>query len=374
MSNVRGNRTRRLIASFGPLLLLPVLLIALLAAAGLVRVRAGARQDPTVALAAGPANATILHVRATHTVTGAKGTPTTLLEAWLDRATNEGKIVETTTAGTVKRIESFSGGTYTLYLGDARHAVIRRGLRPNGPYTEQIRDELLRYQVSLDRGVGQAIGSGQTGGRASNRVRLEIEGVAVLADIDPNTGLTLREEMSQPGGAREIRDTTYSVVESVARTDLTVNSFQPELPANISREEYADDQGAVLASGAGVSYAVYAAPSSIGSPVASFHRASGGPSVPTSDTYYLIYSTADGEVQVLSGLPPDTAAKQAKDPLPANTTQAVEIAGVTWEVGGSGGKVQAHATLDDAYVTIYAPNQATFERVVRGLQRLRPKG
>lgn len=194
MSRERRDRTRHLIASYGPLLLLPVLLIALLAAAGLARERAGALQDPAVALAAGPANATVLHVRATHTVTGAKGAPPTLLEAWLDRATNEGKIVETATDGTVKRIESFSDGTYTLYLGDARHAVIRRGLRPNGPYTGQIRDELLRYQVSLERGVGQI------DGRVSNRVRLEIEGVAVLADIDPNTGLTLREELSQPGG------------------------------------------------------------------------------------------------------------------------------------------------------------------------------
>lgn len=60
--------------------------------------------------------------------------------------------------------------------------------------------------------------------------------------------------------------------------------------------------------------------------------------------------------------------------MPTNTTRAVSIAGVTWALAGSGGGVEARATLNDAYVTIFAPNQATFERVAQGLQRLKPKG
>jgi hypothetical protein len=374
MDEATGSRTRRPTGFFGPLLVLSALLVALLAIAGLDRLRVGARPGSVAALAASPVDTTVLHIQATRVVTGARGDTLTSLEAWLDKTTGEGKIIETAADGTVKRIESFSDGTYTLYLGDARHVVIRSGLRPNGPYTGQVRAELLRYQVSLERGVGQLVGAGQIGGRATKRIRLEINGVPVVADVDPDTGLTLREEVSQPGGAREIRDTTYSAVQSVARADLGAHSFQPELPAGVSREEYADDQGGVPASAAGVSYAVYAAPLSAGLPAASFRRASGGPAVPTSDTYYLIYQTPEGEVQVLSSLPPDPAAKQAKGPLPTNATRPVAIGGTTWEVATSGTGIQARATLDDAYVTIFAPNQATFERIAQGLRRLKPKG
>ena len=323
----RGRSRLQLLApSLGALALLAFLVGGGVAAAGLVSARSQALTEAGPAVAAGPGEATVLHLRGTRNDTAARANGPITLEAWLDEATNEGKIVETAPDGTVRRVASFSGDTYVLYLGDAQHAVIRRGFGPDSPFATGIRDEVRRYQSSVEPGA-------------------------------------------------------YTTVERVSRAGLPADVFRVELPPGSMREEYTEGQpgnaGGGAASLAGLPYAVYAAPTSFGTPVAAFRRASTAPAGgPRSDSYYLIYRTAVGEVQVLSGLPPDAPAGDVKpgqgkkDLMVGNRPEIVQVAGVSWEVASSPRGVQGRANLGDAYVTIYAPDQAVFERVAASLVRL----
>ena len=160
-------------------------------------------------------------------------------------------------------------------------------------------------------------------------------------------------------------------MERVSRSSLPADVLQLNLPPGTSREEYTEDPvGHADPGTTGLPYAVYAAPASAGAPVAVFRRTSTAPNGLSSDVYYLIYRTPDGEVQVLSGLRPDTPAGQGKkDPMDGNRSPMIQIAGISWEVATSSREVQGKADLGDAFVTIYAPNQATFERIAASLVR-----
>lgn len=129
-------------------------------------------------------------------------------------------------------------------------------------------------------------------------------------------------------------------------------------------------------------YAVYAAPNSEGAPSWANRTVSpGGPSAvpPPQDTTYLIYCDArcrrGSEVQILSE-PPDGALRPRSSggkpppPDPASFT----LGEIIWhaEVVPSPQVVRftASTNLGDAYVTIHAPDRATFERVALELRRI----
>lgn len=372
--NDRGrSRSQLLATSLGALTILAVMVAAAVAVGGLFRAGAQARTRAERAGAGGPAATEVLHLRGARSDAGGRAAMPTLVEAWLDETTHEGKIIETGPDGVIRRIVSFSGDTHVLYLGDAHHAVIRQGLGPNSPIATSVRDELLRYHVSVQRGAGRVIGSGRVGERHTHHVQIEVDGKPVVAEVDQATGLALREEATQSNGERSTRETTYSTVERVSRAGLPADVFQVKLPPGTTREEYTEGptHRVDTTSPAGLPYAVYAAPASVGASVAAFRRASTAPNGFSSDVYYLIYRTPDGEVQVLSGLPPAAPTGSGKgDPMDGNRPQTIQIAGVNWEVAASAREVQGRATLGDAYVTIYAPNQAVFERVAASLVRL----
>ncbi len=352
-----------------------LVLLAVVSAATVGALRAGSRAvtGSGDAAAARPADATVLQVQATRSERGAGANASIRVEAWLDEVTNEGKIVETAPDGTLRRIESLSAGTYVLYLGDARHAVIRRGIGPTSPYATRIRTQLFLYRTATERGTGQVVGNGRIGEQPTDRIQLANESAPVVADVDQTTGLALREELGQPGGARQTRETMYNRVAHVSRGSLPPGAFEVELPAGLGREEYTEGPaGNARTSPAGLPYAVYAAPASAGAPVAAFQRASTMPGGPSSNTYYLIYQTRDGEVSVMSSLPPDLARQEGKGQAPDSQSQSTQVGGASWEVRPTSRGFQGSAHLADAYVTVHAPNQAVFERVVTSLQRLNP--
>ncbi len=149
----------------------------------------------------------------------------------------------------------------------------------------------------------------------------------------------------------------------------------PAEPRRYSEEE-------VRAAAAGLSFTVYAAPSSEGAPTAALWRAFAPPGLGPTETFTLIYCDRrcrrSRKVTIISAPPESGSAPRQTggttartDPLPP--TRPVEVAGVVWQVMGSGpepGQVSARANLGDAYVTIHAPNQAHFERVAASLRRV----
>lgn len=359
-----AHSARTILAGLGSLALAAVVGLG---AAGLFHAGAGA----TRAGVAAPANTTILHVRGARTEPGARAHPTVTLEAWLDEATNEGKIVQTTPDGAVFDIEAVDHGTYVHYLADARHAVIRNNIAPGSSSATRLRTELFLYQDAVGRGRGQIVGQGRIGARATNRVRLALDGQPVVGEVDQATGLALHEEFGPPGAGQQTRETTYGTVEHLSRASLAPGTFQVALPADAAREEYTERRGDELSSVPnGLPYAVYAAPPDAGTPTSAFHRTSLAPGVMPSDTYYLIYRTPDGEVQVLSGLPPDAAALQGKPGAPLRHPQRLSIGGIGWEAEAAGSGFQGSAQLGNTYVTIFAPNRAVFEHVAGALRLL----
>lgn len=324
-------------------------------------------------ISGGSAEAPILHLRASRIMSGAKGSSAVQIEAWLDENTKESKLVETAGDGTLRRVETFSRNSYMLYLGDANHVVIRRGLNDKSPFVNQIHDDLFRYSTSLQRGAGQVVSTGYIGDKAIKRVRVTINNMEVLADIAADTGLTLREEMTGPGGTRESRETVYTTAEYVSHASLGDAAFLFTPPANSSREEYQEDQPSRVGENAtGLPYKVYAAPVSLGVPTTSFRRASEVPGKAAADVYYLIYSTSEGVVQILSSLPPDATSKQDKGPLPNKPGQLVQIGEEVWEIAPNGSGIQGRTVIADTYITIYAPSQASFALVARGLRIIEP--
>lgn len=348
--------------------LLALLVTVLAATAGLLQMRSRAIGRLDTASAARPDGATVLHARAVRTGPNTNDT----LEAWLDLATGEGKIVEAAPDGTVRRVVAVVNNTHTLYLADRRHAVIRQGFGPNSPHAGGIRDELLGARRAADQGKARVIGSSSTGGRATDRVQTVAQGGVLRVDIDRATGLVLREEMITPGSPPQIRETSYSVIEHLGRTSLPMDTFAVSLPGDIGREEYTDgDPNNPQASSAGLPYAVYALPAATGVPVAAFRIASTTNGLPPRDGYYLIYNSADGQIQVVSGLAPNRLIHlDGGKPVPLTQSQTVQFAGVAWEVQSSGEQFQASAQLAEAFVAIHAPSRAAFERVAASLQRL----
>lgn len=335
----------------------------------------GARTAPGSADASGgqPENAAVLHLRAMRSGAGAGES----LEAWLDLATNEGKIVETGPDGAVRRVTAVSNGVHTLYLADRGHAVIRRGFGPASPHAGRIRDELFGARRAAEQGNARVVGAGRVGDRVTDRIQVAAEGSTRTIDIDRETGLVLREEMSTPGGRLEVRETAYPLREHVSRASLPAGAFEVVLPADIGREEYTEsDPGDAPAGSAEVPYAVYGASAGLGAPTHAFRRFSTtriahGP--PPSDAYYLMYHSADGQVWVRSSSP-DPATRQAPrggKPEPARHEESLEVANAAWSVQVTSPTLfQASANLGDAYVTVGAPNRAAFERVAASLRRL----
>lgn len=368
-------RIRLLTAPLGPLTLLVFLAAVILAVAVVFRAApTPSRVEARRAVAGRPVASAVVHIQATRSEPGAGARANTVLEAWLDEATNEGKVVEAAPDGTVRRVESFADGTYTLYLADARHAVIRRGIGPNSPHATRIRTQLYLYRMATERGQARVIGNGRVGERATDRIQFEAGGMPIVADVDRVTGLALREELGPLDGARHVRETSYSKVAHISRASLPAKAFAVDLPPGTGREEYTERQGdSIRTDPIDGAYAVYALPARAGAPVAAFRRASAAPDGgPANDVYYLVYQTAGGEIQVVSSLPPDAAVRQGKGPLPTSRPQMVQIASVTWEAEPSGRGFQGSAYLGDAYVTIFAPDRATFERTAASLERLDP--
>ncbi|MER3448134.1 MAG: hypothetical protein C4294_20215 [Nitrospiraceae bacterium] len=313
-------------------------------------------------------NTTVLHLQSTQRGGGADVS----IEAWLDLANNEGKIVETASNGTLRRVELVANDTYIQYLAEANHAVIRRGLNPTSPFATVIRNQLFAPRIAAERGQAQVLGTGNIAGRVTDRLQLNFDDNPVIVDLDKTTGLTLRTEIKRPGLAPQTIETSYNLIEYVRRSDVPPKVFQLDLPANITREEYTEG---LLQSGltSGLGYAVYAAPSSEGAPIASFRRFSTARGQASSDNVYMIYRGLDGEIQVISGLPPDLTAIQAsgRSPILAGNREKLELGGNVWELEReNSGQVNARATLSDTYVTIHTPNRVVLERVAAGLQRL----
>ncbi len=205
-----------------------------------------------------------------------------MIEAWLDLATHEGMILQSSADGQLRRALLVAGDTYTQYLADANHVLVRQGFSNSSPFATRVRDELLTYRVAADHGTAERIGSGFVQGRVTDRIRRtlgasESNGFPiVVADVDRETGLVLREEaIMDEGGPPVVTETTYSVIELIDRSALPMDILQLRVPADASREEYVEDGPSAAPSRP--AYAVYAVPASEGSPVAQFRRTSTTP-------------------------------------------------------------------------------------------------
>ncbi|MFN8517589.1 MAG: hypothetical protein U0841_34475, partial [Chloroflexia bacterium] len=131
----------------------------------------------------------------------------------------------------------------------------------------------------------------------------------------------------------------------------------------------------------GVPYAVYAAPAAAGRPQGAQREVSSPPSasgMPPRDAFYLIYCDERcrraSRVQVISE-PPDAASRpRSTGGKPPPETASFQFGGFTWTTYDltpeSAGSVSASASLGDAYVTVHAPDRATFEQIVLGLRRI----
>ena len=151
------------------------------------------------------------------------------------------------------------------------------------------------------------------------------------------------------------------------------------VPHPIEPRRYSEED--VRVATAALGYAVYAA-SGEGAPNAALRSTSAPPGLGPTETFTLIYCDErcrrSSKVQILSA-PPEygLAARQrggtASKPLPIPQIEPVEIAGVIWQIEGTGpraGTVTADAILGDAYVQISAPDRAHFERVAASLRRI----
>lgn len=316
-----------------------------------------------------PGNTTVLHIQAIRRGPGADAS----LEAWLDLANYEGKIVEIALDGTVRRVKLVANNAYVLYLPQTRHAVIRRGFPSTSPFATSIRDELLSPRIAAERGVAQLVGTGMIGNRSTDRIQFSLDGIPVIADVDKQTGLMLRVENTASGHfPQQVIEITYPVVEYIRHLDVPQAVFQIDLPSDIEREEYTEGMPQTL--GSRLSYAIYMAPASEGKPITAFRRFSTLRGQVSSDAFYLIYRTAVGELQVISSLPPDPATRQVpgRGPIPTGQTKTIKIGNIVWEAEATPGQFRAAANLGDAYVTIFTPNQEIFERVAASLQQLKP--
>ena len=292
-------------------------------------------------------------------------------EAWLDLASYEGKIVEMSTNGTVRRVSFFVNDTYINYLIDANTAIIRHNINSGSPQATYIRDELLFYRVAVERGVARVVNSGRINNRTTDVIKMSIEGAEIVANVDRETGLVLSQEISSPGQLTQMIETTYSVIEYLARLQVSDETFQLDLPAHINREEYYEVSGSEV-NAPTLSYAVYAAPDTIGELIAEFRRLSTSDGV-LSDAYYMIYRSEGGEVQVISSLPPDPKIlEQQPSPLElSDVPKIMQIEGIQWEITSKSTLVRANATLDSTFVTIFAQDQQTLEKVAASLQRVK---
>ncbi len=315
-----------------------------------------------------PDNPAVLHVQGQSTGAGTDGT----IEAWINLTNNEGKIVKTAPDGTLSHVEAVVGDTHTSYLADHRYVVIRRGFDATSPQAASIRNRLLGVGDAIERGGVQRIGTGQVAGRPTERAKFSIEGTPIVVDVDQATGLMLRAEAPLPGGSTEVTETTYNVIEYLDRSTLPQTLFQVDLPPDIGREEYTE--GDPQAVSAELPYAVYAAPSSEGKPSAAFRYFSISAQSPTgsakspTDRVYLIYQEPEGESGVISSLPPSQSA--TGKPIISHTEKR-QLAGRVWEVEDHPTTFLASAELNGSYVTVYAPNQAAFERIAGSLQRVK---
>lgn len=329
------------------------------------------------ALAAGltsPApGSTVLHFTASRT-----GEPSSAkVEVWLDLSTGEGKRVASRADGSATLVEGIAAGVSTLHVpreGSPGFAVIRRGIAPGTPASQQLRDRVFMYRTALERGVARSVGTGRVDGRATERVEFQIEGQPIIADLDQETGLPLREEMPSPDGGSRVIETTYHAIEHVPRSRVPASVFTVELPEGVHREEYTEGPPASRPSDtAPLPYAVYGVPS-LGEPVHQERVASNtGPS--GRDTYYVIYLVEGREIQVLSGLPPDLSPNVGKTE-PVSRKESVEIARRQWVLDLTSlphGPVRAEAHLEDAYVTIHGPDRAAVEQAAAGLTRIAPR-
>lgn len=307
-----------------------------------------------------PAGKPILHVQATR----AELQRSTELEAWLDLSTGEGTVIEHAAGGGLQRVELVHDDEYLLYLADAAHVVRWHNLDPNSPLRGRLLDELLGVRLAVEEGRAQIIGSGTDGGRQTVQVRFTTdEGIPVIATLDAATGLVIREESDQ-GQQPEVVDITYHTIEYLAPEQVPRDLAAVPIPAGASTEEYWDR--ALNTQALDLSYDVYVA--DLGSPpVATFRRVSNSSGVAT-DRVYVIYRTASGEVQVISGSGPDQPGQMPGDPA----TVTVEVAGTRWYVETGPGGVQGSARLGRTVVTITAPDLELFQRAASTVRLWRP--
>ncbi len=314
-----------------------------------------------------PGNPAVLHVQGQSTGAGTDGS----VEAWIDLTNNEGKIVETAPDGTLRRVEVVVGDSHTTYLADHRHMIIRRGFDATSPQAASIRNRLLGARDAVERGGAQRIGTGQVAGRPTERAQFSIDGTPIVVDVDQATGLMLRTEAPLPGGSAEVTETTYNVIEYIDRSTLPQTLFQVDLPPDIGREEYTE--GDPQSVSAELPYAVYAAPSSEGGPIAAYRYFSTSAQSPTenakssTDRFYLIYQGPEGEFGVISSLPPSQSGTGKSI---TGHTEKRQLAGKVWEVEDHPSLFLASTELNGSYVTVYAPNQTVFERIAGSLQRV----
>ncbi len=307
-----------------------------------------------------PAGKPILHVQATRAEPG----HTTELEAWVNLSTGEGKVIERAAGGTLQRVELVHDDEYLFYLADAAHLVRWQNLDPNSPLRGRLLDELLGVRLAVEEGRAQIIGSGTDGGRQTVHVRFTTAGgIPVVATLDAATGLIVRTESSQ-GQQPEVVDITYHTIEYLAPEQVPPDLAAVPIPAGASTEEYWDRVLSVPLPT--LPYDVYVADFG-SSPVAMFRRVSNSSGL-TSDRVYVIYRTASGEVQVISGGGPSQPGQMPGDPAPGT----VEVAGTRWHVETGPGGVQGSAQLGRTVVTIAAPDLELFQHAASTLRPWSP--
>ena len=154
--------------------------------------------------------------------------------------------------------------------------------------------------------------------------------------------------------------------------------LRPPGPVEVRR--YSETE--IRAMSAGLPYGVYAAPSAEGNPQGALRSVSSpSPSVapPPVDAFNLIYCDErcrrSSQVQIISEHR-DAAFRLRSiggKPPPADPV-TFTLGGITWATeatpSATASPFSASANLGDAYVTVHAPNRATFERVALGLRRI----
>lgn len=191
-------------------------------------------------------NASVRHIRATHTYTEPSGQVVSQqgIEFWLDTSNGNARYEEKDASGQVELVEIQSGLVYSTYLPKQGIAETMIASDGNAGFLQNVEQAVLdnqdRMQLPPDQSgiLTNDIVDGQTatvfsGGRWEGGTEIVDE---VRAWVSTESGLTLKEvayDRDQAGSLQEVERKTiaYHMDQQVSRSQLPANLFDTSVPA-----------------------------------------------------------------------------------------------------------------------------------------------